>query len=147
MAETKLVGRRGQTIKERLLRNSVILPTGCREWHGAKNPKGYGNMRPDKLTVAKSVHRLAYTEFKGEIPDGLEVDHLCSNRACINPDHLELVTHKENINRGRHNQNHGKTHCIHGHEFSDNNTSISKNGMRSCRTCGRDRMRAWRAAR
>lgn len=77
----------------------------------------------------------AYWEKKnGPIPDGLEPDHLCRQRSCINPDHLEIVTHQENVRRAHH---YHPTHCPKGHEYSDENTYVDKSGTRHCRTCNR----------
>lgn len=87
------------------------------------------------------AHRVSYRHFKGEIPDGKEIDHLCSQRECVNPVHLEAVTHKENTMRGRTltAANAAKTHCVRGHEFTQENTRIIKGGTRECRICARNR--------
>lgn len=101
---------------------------------------GYG-----QIGVAGTVyaaHRYAYQELVGPIPDGLDLDHLCRNRACTNPDHLEPVTRKENINRSAKNggaQNKVKTHCPYGHEYSGKNLYIHPTGRRCCRECARIR--------
>ena len=131
---------------DRLMYRTALLNNGCWEWQGTKNPKGYGSIRRDMDGPKVAVHRLAYAEMVGPIPDGLEIDHTCFNRACVNPDHLEPVTHEENVNRGRRNQNHGKTHCIHGHAFDEANTSIDTLGRRVCKTCSRNRTAKYRSA-
>lgn len=117
--------------------------TGCWEWTGIKFPHGYG-----RLTFAKHTlypHRVSYEIHKGTIPDGLHIDHLCRNRACCNPEHLEAVTCKVNIMRSPialASQNAAKTHCPYGHEYTEANTITQKTG-RACRTCARwrDRVR------
>lgn len=84
-------------------------------------------------------HRITYVRAFGPIPSGLEIDHLCRNRACCNPFHLEAVTHAVNMARGIGGQNNArKTHCPQGHEYSDDNTYRYKaNGRRDCLTCRR----------
>jgi hypothetical protein len=86
------------------------------------------------------AHRVAYEALIGPIPDGLQLDHLCRNRACVNPLHTEPVTQIENIRRGEAgvpsgSQQRAKTHCPQGHPYSQGNTYIRKNGHRMCRTC------------
>jgi hypothetical protein len=104
----------------------------CWEWLGTKSAAGYGQMR-----VAGSrqyTHRVSYEMFVGPIPEGLSIDHLCRNRACCNPAHLEAVTHAVNVARG---ERPTRTHCIHGHELSGRNLVIRAEG-RLCRQCGLD---------
>jgi hypothetical protein len=120
-------------------------PSCCWEWTGPKNKDGYGRSTYwiGYKNVARMAHRLAYTLLIGEIPDGLTLDHLCRNRCCVNPDHLQPATLKVNTLRGqtipaRHAK---KTHCIHGHEFNFENTYVNRLGHRVCRVCVR-----WRVA-
>lgn len=107
----------------------------CWNWIGYLSPKGYGRFNVNGKN--KYAYRVTYEWIKGPIPDGLELDHLCRNRACVNPDHLEPVTHKENQSRGIHAT---KTHCKWGHEFTEKNTYMRKRGKnwtRVCRICNK----------
>lgn len=121
-------------VKNRFLQKIVInKKTKCWEWTAHKSKLGYGVMRygPRALGV-REAHIIAYEIFTGPVPEGKELDHLCRNRGCVNPSHLEPVTHHENMRRGHHAT---KTHCKNGHEFDEKNTLIGKNGRRHCRKC------------
>lgn len=124
--------------------------TGCWVWTGHTSEHGYG-----VITVSRKqryVHTWYYETHIGAIPEGLEPDHLCRNRLCANPDHLEVVTHRENILRGESPQaiNARKTHCPQGHEYTPENTKIQTRGGRLCRECqrrySRERQRRRRAS-
>ncbi len=105
----------------------------CWLWTGAIDGRGYGSWtRSEKRKVG--AHRFAYQITVGPIPDGLDLDHLCRVRHCVNPSHLEPVTRQVNIQRGA-NRNREKTHCKRGHEFTPENTYMTSAGGRSCRTC------------
>lgn len=109
-------------------------PDGCLEWIGARQSLGYGNFRVEGKTL--KAHRFSYELNVGPIPEGLVIDHLCRNRACVRPDHLEPVTQKVNVHRGE-----GvaaakarKTRCHKGHELAGENLREDSYG-RHCRAC------------
>lgn len=119
----------------------VQLGDGCWEWKGSRYPGGYGRVRmalPDRGSFTMA-HRVAYALKVGRIPDGLVLDHLCRNKGCVNPSHLEPVTFRENLMRGTSPpaNNLVKTHCKRGHEFTEENTYRPKNypSGRQCRAC------------
>jgi hypothetical protein len=133
----------------RFLRRVEALDSGCWLWTGCRHPKsGYGRFWLSRHTD-RLAHRLAYVWSGNVIPDTLVIDHLCRNRACVNPDHMEPVTNVENVMRGESlwALNAKKTHCLRGHEFTVENTWISKHNMRHCRECARLRKRESRALR
>jgi hypothetical protein len=121
-------------------------PHDCWLWLGSINTGGYGRVHfAGENTYA---HRVAYTLRYGAIPTGLQIDHLCRARSCVNPAHLEAVTQAENLRRGISpfaiNWRAGK--CKHGHEFTPDNTYIRRdNGRRQCIACSRQRKRERRA--
>jgi hypothetical protein len=108
----------------------------CWEWLATRIPDGYGYFRVGSPSRSVLAHRFAYESLVGSIDDGLVIDHLCRNRGCVNPAHMEVVTSAENTRRGRF-WNRDKTHCIHGHEFTPENTYTYANGKRRCKTCAR----------
>lgn len=118
---------------------------GCWSWLGPLNHQGYGLFYVTRggRRVAHRVHRIAWELLRSLIPDGLTLDHLCRNRGCVNPDHLEPVTSRENVRRGIGPTaiNRRKTHCPQGHAYTPENTRRkAKRGdlvERFCRECQR----------
>ena len=119
--------------------------SGCWLWTGARFKAGYAGIRWGG--AAKYGHRVAYEVLVGEVPAGLELDHLCRTPACVNPDHLEPVSHRENLARADHSnqgRDHAeKTHCPSGHPYSGDNLYVSRKG-RQCKTCIRKHKKAYR---
>lgn len=135
-----------QTLFERFM-SQVDKSGDCWLWIGRMSPQGYGNTRVDGKSMG--VHRLAYELFVGEIPAKAVVDHSCHNsssecsggwgclhRRCVNPDHLEAVTQKENLKRSILTTV-GRTHCKWGHSFADQvQTPLNQlRGQKKCRVC------------
>lgn len=119
------------------LKNVRKVSNSCWEWEGYKIKNGYGRTSYGSGKIL--AHRWSYQIYKGEIPAGMVIDHLCRNTSCVNPDHLEAVTQRENCRRGL-TGSHMKivalrrTHCPHGHEYTPENTIPRKSG-RFCRRC------------
>lgn len=138
-------GRREEYFWSRVHRGA---PSECWEWAGPVNEHGYGqtgrSVAPDAGGLA---HRIAYWILVGPVPDGLVLDHLCRNRRCVNPGHLEPVTQRENVLRGRGpvSRNAAKTHCPKGHPYDEANTYWTTSGGRQCKTCHREAERLRRA--
>jgi len=127
--------RAPQSIAERIKRRIDIDGNGCWNWTGFIHPNGYGCFSIGRRTTA--VHRASYLEFVGPIPAGYDIDHLCRNRRCCNPAHLEAVTRAENVRRAPRPKYILKTHCVHGHPYDEANTGWRKDrpGARYCRAC------------
>lgn len=124
--------------------------TACWTWTAATHPDGYGSFWAGRLLGA---HRVAWTIFNGPIPGELIVDHLCRSTACVNPWHMDLVTHRVNVLRGENaaslrawrERGRNATHCSRGHELVDSNVRIDSRGSRRCKECSRENLRAHRA--
>lgn len=129
------------------------VESGCWEWTAARMQNGYGRFRVGSQVDGSRrqvlAHRFAYEEFVGPIPEGLEVHHVCRNRACVNPEHLRAVTHRENLLDGDTfaAANVAKVECPKGHPYDEENTYRNPNtGHRLCRACHREHLRSARKA-
>lgn len=133
-----------RSVMDRLTTKFVPHPTEsfgghpCWEWKGARSD-GYGGINIDGHH--RGAHRVMYQQLVGEIPAGLTTDHLCRNRWCVNPSHIEPVTRGENVLRGvgMSSINRAKTQCHRGHAFDEKNTYIERGRYRQCRRCHADR--------
>lgn len=136
------------TPSERFWSKVELAEGDCWEWAAYRCPDGYG-----RFSVSRSqrvqAHRYSYEAMVADIPPGLTIDHLCRNRACVNPYHLEPVSVRVNTLRGDTIQarNAAKTRCDHGHEFTPANTYMSLGRYRKCRACAREREQARRERR
>lgn len=142
----------GDPLRERQLRPpeerfwaKVEKTDTCWLWTAARSDTGYGSFAFRRDAI-RNAHKVAYEMLIGPVPEGLQLDHLCRVRHCVNPAHLEPVTARENGRRGTGLQaiHAKKTHCIHGHEFTEENTYWRPDVHgRSCRTCKRERERQY----
>jgi HNH endonuclease len=120
--------------------DKVLVGDECWERDTPSEAHGYDYYYIGRKRVY--AHRYAYEQWYGSIDPTLDIDHLCRNRRCIRPTHLELVTRSENVKRGERAQ---RTECINGHPFDDENTYYGRG--RKCRKCAAERMRRYREAR
>ncbi|WP_432110795.1 HNH endonuclease signature motif containing protein [Streptomyces sp. YPW6] len=120
---------------DRFLAHITDTPAGCWQWTGYLMPNGYA-----RISVAgerQYAHRVAYEAMVEPIPEGLVIDHLCRNRGCVNPEHLDAVTQRTNVLRGESQAaaRARQTACVRGHAFDRTNTYRAGNGTRKCRKC------------
>lgn len=133
-----------RSLKERILEKIEMVPfSGCWIWTGSLTKTGYAKMGAQGK--AMHAHRVAYETFVSQVPSGLYLDHLCRVRCCVNPNHLEPVTPRENSLRGQTvpARNAAKTKCIRGHAFTYENTYLL-NGHRQCKACNSLRSRNYK---
>ncbi|WP_396127281.1 HNH endonuclease signature motif containing protein [Corynebacterium sp. MSK071] len=134
-----LGGRRARTFAESF-ELYVVRTNDCWEWSGTKYRTGYTKLASGRKQILG--HRWAYEHYRGEIPSGMVIDHLCRNRGCVNPAHMEVVTNEENLRRGAGYaiQNGMRSTCINGHEYTPENTYVEPNGKNiRCRACAAER--------
>jgi len=132
-----LLGGWGTPGERLLLGHSIDQASGCWNWTKHLDKDGYGILKVNGRDT--KAHRFSYEHYVGPISEGLVIDHLCRNRKCVNPNHLEPVTPRTNVLRGKTitAKNKAKTHCIRGHEFSGANLSFRAGGRRKCLACQR----------
>ena len=128
----------------RIRKKATINERGCWLINTSLDYDGYyiGSYRGKAVRAHKKIYIITH----GEIPKGLVTDHLCKNRNCCNPDHLEIVTNLENIRRGK-SFNGSKTHCKNGHKYTPDNTYLDSKGHRHCNTCRYEANKKARAKR
>lgn len=130
---------------ERFIEFYDMPDEGCWEWRGHVNERGYGRFY-DKGNHPVFAHRFTLLAHGIDLDPNLTVDHLCRNKRCVRPDHLEQVTKEENKRRYDEWKRETITHCPYGHEFTEEN-SYEWRGMRQCRECGRTRAREYQRRR
>jgi hypothetical protein len=127
----------------------VLTEAGCWQWIGSRSGGShpYGRVRVAGATRTTGAHRAVYEELVGPIPSGKELDHLCRNTLCVNPAHLEPVSHRTNMLRGQtvNAENARKTHCPRGHLYDRVTHDRQGRPQRECHRCRKVRMAAYKA--
>lgn len=140
------MAKQATPLQERLMARVRVDAAGCWVWVGPVNFGGYGRITLNGKTAM--VHRLLYEHHAGPIPAGLQLDHLCRNRPCCNPQHLEPVTSRENSLRGigPAAMHAAQVNCVNGHPLTPDNL-LRESGKRRCRECNKARCRKASARR
>lgn len=142
----------GKTVRERFEEKYIpVTESGCWLWLAStRNGCGYGQMHTDRNFKPKYAHRVSYELFKGPIPEGLQVLHICDVRICVNPDHLYVGDQVQNMQdvRQRGNppwiQKRAKQYCKRGHPLFGRNLYVRPTGFRQCRICANMKHRIWK---
>lgn len=134
-------------VEERFWRRVEKREDGCWTWGGYLGSQGYGRISYKGRPFL--AHRFAYEREVGQIPEGLDIDHICGTRSCVRPSHLRAVTHRVNVLAGKTvvAREAARTECAKGHELAGDNLSVTAQGHRQCMTCARDRWARSRNAR
>lgn len=132
-------------VKTKLMSKVMITNAGCWQWTGSRFKKKYGDYGQIRIgrrndSKLRRAHVVSYETFVAPIPNGLELDHLCHNTLCINPEHLELVTHPINMKRRKDS---GLLQCKYGHVYTKETTFYNVKGKRECRICRKIRAQKW----
>lgn len=124
----------------RFMKSFRVDPTeGCWIWIRSSHNHGYAKIMINRKVYA--AHRVSYEHFVAPILDGNVIDHLCRNTGCVNPRHLDAVSHKENVKRGdAGNWQKIKTHCPQGHIYDEENTGRNQSGSRFCKACRKEKL-------
>ena len=134
------MGRPPKPAIDRFNRFLAASSSGCIEWTGRIDKYGYGQFRPGGRESSKvGAHRWSYEHHVGPVPPGLQLDHLCRNKKCVNHQHLEPVSPRENVLRSNNpaSMNARKTHCVEGHPLSGDNI-YTYGSRRVCKTCSKE---------
>ena len=134
------------TLEDRFWAKVNRVDASCWDWLASRTPKGYGHLSVNGRLV--SAHRAVWILCRGPIPEGFEIDHICRNRGCVRPEHLQVVPPGFNVRQGVEEhvrRKRAQTHCIHGHPLDSENTYVTKDKRRKCRTCVKLMMRRLRA--